>query len=915
MQNWHTLDADHVVQELKTNVVEGLSDAEAARRLTEYGPNELEERGGHSAWQILRAQLTSIMVLVLIVAAGISVALGDLEDALVILAIVVLNTILGFTQEYRAERAMEALKQLAVPSVRVRRGGKVLEISARDLVPGDIVLLEAGNRVPGDGRLVESASMRVQEAALTGESEAVEKHIEKLDKADVPLGDRRNMAYMGTNVTYGRGVVVVTGTGMKTELGKVADLIQGVEDEPTPLQKRLDQLGKTLTFVALIIVAVVFVLGLVRGEDLEELLLTAVSLAVAAIPEALPAVVTIALALGAQRMLKRQALIRKLPAVETLGSVTVICSDKTGTLTLNRMTVTTLDVSGRRLDIDPNETTTALHDLADQPALTLLLAGGALANDSVEDTEGEPDGKPRVVGDPTEAALVLASARHDLHKPALERVFPRVAEIPFDSDRKRMTTVHKRLFAEQRPSMSENNELIAVDELISSIADTPFVAFTKGGVDSMLEVVTGVWDHNHVEQLTPEWRERVLKANNDLASEGMRVLGVGLHALKEAPQNGATADLEKDIILVGLVGMIDPARPEVREAVKTCKAAGIRPVMITGDHPLTAVAIARELGITQDRRAYTGQDLDRLSVEELEKNIDQVSVYARVSPEHKIKLVNAFQKRGNIVAMTGDGVNDAPALKQADIGVAMGITGTDVAKESAEMVLQDDNFATIVAAVAEGRVIYSNIRKFIRYILTGNFSEIFVMLIAPFLGMPLPLLPLQILWINLVTDGLPALALGIEPAERDVMRQPPHPPTESILGRGMSWRVLYAGILLGLLSLGVGYFAWRSGNPDWQTMVFTTLTFGQMAGVLAIRSERESLFSIGLLSNKLLLGAVVMTALLQVAVIYIPFLQHLFETVPLTLNDLLICVGLSLIMFVGIEIEQWMTRMRNPLPA
>ena len=911
MGNWHHLDVGAVLAQLNSDADRGLSETEATRRLAEHGPNELIERGLKSPWLILWEQLTATMVVILIIAAIVSALLGDFKDAVAILAIVVLNTALGFTQEYRAERAMVALKKLAVPTVKVRRDGRVQEISARELVPGDIVLLEAGNLVPADGRLLESANLRIQEAALTGESEPVEKDPRALMGPDLPLGDRRNMAYMGTVVTYGRGLAVVTETGMDTELGGIATLIQTVRQEPTPLQRRLDQLGRKLAAVALAVVGVVFGLGLLRGEDARLMFLTAVSMAVAAVPEGLPAVVTIALALGAQRMLKRRALIRKLPAVETLGSVTVICSDKTGTLTENRMTVTVLDVAGHRVDLtehlrgarpvlDPGDERPPV--LTGQPALALLLAGGALCNDAVlepngDDSEVNTEVRPyHTVGDPTEGALVVAAARLGLWKAELEKVLPRVAEVPFDSERKRMTTVHRvtTIAGSNLPTLG--------------IGSPPYVAFSKGAVDRLLDVSSQVWVGGMAEPLSATWRQRIAAAHDRLAQNGMRVLGVAFRTLEFPSLNGHGDALERDLIFVGLVGMIDPARPEVKDAVLTCRTAGIRPVMITGDHSLTAQHIARELRIADDGRVLTGQDLDRLSTEELEGVVQEVPVYARVSPEHKLKIVQALQTRGHIVAMTGDGVNDAPALKKADIGVAMGITGTDVSKEAADMVLLDDNFATIVAAVEEGRIIYDNIRKFIKYLMATNSGEIGLMLLAPFLGMPLPLLPLQILWINLVTDGPPALALSVEPAERDTMRHPPYHPNENIFGRGMGRHIIWVGLLMSLLSLGVGYWYWHIGQANWQTMVFATITFSQMAHVLAIRSGRDSLFRIGLLSNTPLLGAVVLTFVLQLAVVYVPFLQGFFNTVALSAGDLALSLAVSSLVFWAVELEKWLMR-------
>ena len=907
---WHTLALPEVLTNLQTDATSGLDASAVAQRLAEHGPNALIERGGKSPWRILWEQLTATMVIILIVAALLSAFLGDYKDAIVILVIVVLNAILGFSQEYRAERAMAALKKLAVPTVKVRRSGRVQEISARDLVPGDLVLLEAGNLVPADGRMLESANLRIQEAALTGESEAVDKDPNVLTTADLPLGDRRNMAYMGTIVTYGRGQMVTTATGMQTELGAIATLMQSTQRTPTPLQRRLDQLGRILAGAALAIVALIFGLGLLRGEALQEMFLTAVSMAVAAVPEGLPAVVTIALALGAQRMLKRRVLIRKLAAVETLGSVTVICSDKTGTLTENRMTVTVLDVAGQQIDLPgapQSKDSSAL--LTEHPALTLLLVGGVLCNDALFEADSATDdksqGEMRLVGDPTEGALLLAAAQVGLTQADLQVGFPRIAEVPFDATRKRMTTVH----ATQK--LPENLQLLANLSWngTGSMAQMPFVAFTKGSVDGLLTGSTTVWNAGTLEPLDDAWRARINASNDRLALNGMRVLGVAYQPLQAAAVNGQTDHLEQAMTFIGLTGMIDPARPEVREAVATCKRAGIRPVMITGDHPLTAQAIARELAIADDSRVLTGQEVEAMSLPELEAVVDEVAVYARVSPEHKLKIVQALQARGHIVAMTGDGVNDAPAIKKADIGIAMGITGSDVSKEAADMVLQDDNFATIVAAVEEGRVIYDNIRKFIKFLMTTNSGELWVMLLGPLIGMPLPLLPLQILWVNLVTDGLPALALGVEPAEKQIMARPPYPPNASIFSRGLGWQILWVGLLMGLITLGTGYWYWRQGLAQWQTMIFLTLTLAQMANVLAVRSERDFLWQVGLRSNKPLLFAVVLTFGLQLAVIYVPFLQGFFSTVPLSASDLAIGLALSSVVFWAVELEKWLRRM------
>lgn len=905
MQQWHALESAVVIDQQSTHAANGLSGVEAERRLIQYGPNELLERGAKSIWRIVWEQLSATMVLILIIAAAISAILGDLTDTTVILAIVLLNAILGFTQEYRAEQTMAALKKLAVPTVKVRRDGQVAELAARDLVPGDIVLLEAGNLVPADGRIIESVHVRIQEAALTGESEPVDKVAHALAATELSLGDRRNMAYMGTVMAYGRGQMVVTATGMRTELGSIAAMLQTLTREPTPLQRRLDQLGRTLALIALVIVSVIFVAGLLRGEALQRMFLTAVSMAVAAVPEGLPAVVTIALALGAQRMLARRALIRKLAAVETLGSVTVICSDKTGTLTENRMTVTLVDLVGQRIAM------TDLHSRAnDRRTLALILAGGALCNDAMV-VSGVQSGnnQPALIGDPTEGALVVAAARLGLSKATLEQALPRVAELPFDSTRKRMTTVHR----VEHAVMSEQPGAYAslLEEQTWLVGEAPYIAFTKGAVDSLLEVTGALWRDDHSEVLTGQTREQIVQTNNQLAMSGMRVLGVAFRPIDAPVDTNTPTELERDLIFIGMLAMIDPARAEVKEAVAICQSAGIRPVMITGDHPLTALAIARELGMSQDQQVLTGSDLDRLSDQELKLLVERVPVYARVSPEHKLRIVQALQANGQIVAMTGDGVNDAPALKKADIGVAMGITGTDVTKEAADMVLQDDNFATIVAAVAEGRVIFDNIRKFIRFLMGTNAGELWVMLMAPFLGMPLPLLPLQILWVNLVTDGLPALALSAEPAEQHAMRRPPHPPNEHIFARGLGRSILLGGIVMALIVLGVGYSYWWLGLAQWQTMIFFTITLTQMANVLAIRSERESLFRIGLLSNKPLLGAVLLTVALQLLLIYTPPLQGLFNTMALSLTDLLIGIAASSLLFWFVELEKWVGRRRD----
>jgi P-type Ca2+ transporter type 2C len=915
MATWHTVDREQVYEQLGTSP-QGLTPEEAAQRLEQHGRNELEERGLRSPLAVLMGQFTEIMVVVLLVAAAVSFLIGETIDTIMIMIIVVLNAILGFTQEYRAERAMAALKKLSVPTVRVRRGGQILEVEATTLVPGDIVLVEAGGRVPADARVIESVNLRVEEAALTGESVPVDKMVARIEGENIPLGDRRNMLFMGTSVAYGRGMGVVVETGMHTQLGNIADLLQQVSEERTPLQRRMAELGKWLAVGSLGLVIVVFGIGLWQGGAVEEMFLTAVSLAVAAVPEGLPAVVTIALALGAQRMVRRNALIRKLPAVETLGSVTTICSDKTGTLTENRMTVTILDVAGTTLNLTQRlERTGPVISKDEEPMdapnadLALLLAGGALANDATLQPRDDGAEGYHAVGDPTEGAMVVAAARMGLWKGEMERLMPRVAEVPFTSERKRMTTVHR---VPKEAECPDDGALRCLPEILP---DSDYVAFSKGAVDSLLQVCDRVWNQGAIEPLDTVWRERIESANDGLAEEGMRVLGVAMRPLDAVPEEADEGALEANEVFVGMTGMIDPPRVEVREAVAECRTAGIRPVMITGDHPLTALHIARELGIAREtngdrdsgRIVITGRQLAEMSVEELEQVVSDVSVYARVSPEHKVKIVEALKARGHIVAMTGDGVNDAPALKRADIGVAMGITGTDVSKEAADMVLLDDNFATIVHAVEEGRTIYENIRKFVRYTMSSNIGEIIAMLVAPLLGLPIPLRALQILWINLVTDGLPGLALGVEPAAPDTMKRPPHPPGESVLARGLGSYMIWVGPLMGIVALLPEFLGAGTGMGAgvWRTMVFTTLCLAQMGNALAIRSDRLLLVQLGVFTNPALVGAVALTFLLQMAVVYVPFLQGIFDTQALTLGQLAISLALSSIVFVVVEASKW----------
>jgi P-type Ca2+ transporter type 2C len=860
---WHCLPVAEVAGQLATDPAAGLPQAEAASRLARDGPNAIEEGEKRSAWRMLADQFTDFMIIVLLAAAVISGFIGEVVDTVAILVIVLMNGTIGFVQEYRAEKAMAALKKLAAATARVLRDGEIRERPAAELVPGDVVVLDAGNVVPADLRLVESIVLRTEEAALTGESVPVEKRTAPVDGADLALGDRRNMAYKGTTVAYGRGRGIVVGTGMQTELGKIAALLSLESEVKTPLQKRLAEFGRKLAIAALAICGVVFVFGVLRGEPVALMFLTAVSLAVAAIPEALPAVVTISLALGAYKMVKQNALIRRLPAVEALGSVTYICSDKTGTLTQNRMSVEEYWIEGRRLKHP------AASDLQGDAARRMLTAL-ALNNDASAFADGTG------TGDPTEIALLVAARNAGHEKSALEAATPRVAELPFDSDRKLMTTLHR--------------------------TGAGVVAYTKGAPERIVERCTHGSSNGIVGPLVVA---EVLATAERMAAEGLRVIGVAFRHLDAVPAELASESLETDLVFLGLVGMIDPPRPEVAEAVRLCKTAGITPVMVTGDHPATARAIAARLGIlADDGKVLTGQGMSRLPDGEFERQVKDVRVYARVDPAQKIKIVAGLQAKGEFVAMTGDGVNDAPAIKRAEIGVAMGKIGTDVSREASAMVLLDDNFATIVSAVREGRRIYDNIRKFIRYVMAGNIGEIVAILVAPFLGLPIPLLPIQILWVNLVTDGLPGLALAMEPEERAIMRRHPRPPDESVFARGMGWQVLWTGILIGGITIAVQWWAMAIGSPNWQTMAFTSLTMCQMFIVLAIRSDRDGLHTVGLLSNRHLAGAVLLTFLLQLAVIYIPALNPIFKTAPLSTQELAIALLLPALVLVMVELEK-----------
>lgn len=897
---WYTQSTAQVTKTLNVDTTQGLPESEVTQRIKQYGLNQLTEKGTKSIFKMLYEQLVEPLVIILLIAAGISAVLGKIEELIAIMAIVILNAVLGIVQERRAEEAIEALKKMSQPNVRVRRGGKDTTVEATQLVPGDILLLEAGNIIPADARVTDAVNLRVQEASLTGESYPVDKSSRTLDDSNLPLGDRVNMLYSGTSVAYGRGSAIITSTGMNTELGRIADMIQNVDGGKSPLQKRMNELGKILFGAAFVVMALAFLVGFASGQEISEILLASVAIAVAVVPEGLPAVVTISLALGAQRMLKRRSLIRKLPAVETLGSVTVIASDKTGTLTENRMTVTVIDVAGKTLD-----TAVAMQngdereDLPQDSALALLLLGSALANDSYLQVSNE--GKLDVIGDPTEGAMMLAADHYGLDKESVQNQYPRVAEVPFSSERKRMTTIHD----------IQDGELTVLDNYIGE-----YVAFTKGAPDGLLTLSTHVFSDGKIVPLNDKFMSRIEASNNKLASQGLRVLGVAFKPLHHHNDITDAETFEQEMVFVGLVGMIDPPRAEVKDAVNTSKIAGIRPIMITGDHPMTALAIAQQIGIAvENTEVITGRQLADMSDDELRQRVGEVPVYARVSPEHKLRIVQALRDNGHVVAMTGDGVNDAPALKQADIGVAMGITGTDVSKEASDMVITDDNFATIVYATEEGRAIYDNVRRFIKYLLASNTGELFVLLATQLVaGMTLPLTTLQILWMNLITDGIPALALGVENGEKNAMTRAPYDPNESILGQGLGRHILLIGGTLGIVALGLGVWAFNAGleaangNPAWNTMVFMMLTIAQMGHAIGLRSHTESIFRMNFFSNKMLLGAVVSTLILQLMAIYLPFFNNLFGTNPLTPSQLLICFVLSTVVFWMVELEKLLIR-------
>jgi len=917
VQESHAKPVEHLTSEFQTNLERGLTTAQAGQRLQEHGPNELKEKPRPGFLSMVIDQFNNFLVILLLVAAFISLLLGEYVDASAIFIIVALNAVVGVIQESKAEAALAALKKMAASTAQVMRDGRQVTLPARELVPGDIVLVEAGNNIPADLRLVESVNLKVAEASLTGESVAVEKVAHVVLDKDIPLGDRRNSAFMSTLATYGRGRGLVIATGMHTQIGLIAEMIQAYEEEDTPLQMRLDQLAKALGIICLVICGLIFVYGIfidtnykailtgpldyltAEKKTLVELFMTAVSLAIAAVPEGLPAVVTICLALGMRSMIQRHALIRKLASVETLGCTTVICSDKTGTLTQHEMTVVQGWVSAKRFAVSgegfsPKGGFTVGNQAlnpADSPDAALLFHGSAACNDAILEQSGEEHGETswRIVGDPTEGALVVVAAKAGVTRKDLNGTLPRVAEIPFDSDRKRMTTVHqtKGSFRFELP---------------------PTVAFCKGAPDVMLELCTSVTENGKPVPLTSEKKAEILAANQAMARQALRVLGLAYRGLDSVPAQPTPEAVEKGLTFVGLLGMIDPARPEVKEAVAIARKAGLKTVMVTGDYKDTAEAIAREIGIlVPGGKVVTGAELDKMSDEELARQADQICVCCRVSPTHKTKIVDAFKARGHVVAMTGDGVNDAPALKRANIGISMGITGTDVSKETADMVLTDDNYASIVAAIEEGRIIYSNIRKFVYYLISCNIGEILIIFFAMLFGWPLPLRPVQLLMLNLVTDGAPALALGMEKGDKDIMSLPPRPTKEPIINWEMQIGTAVQAVVMTAAVLWAYWIAQKTYPDDLahaQTIAFTTLCVSELLRAFTARSEHYSMLATGLFSNKWMLWANGSSFLLVLIAVYVPFLNPFFGTVPLSASDWLLMLPFMFLASIAAEITK-----------
>jgi P-type Ca2+ transporter type 2C len=894
----HGKPIDGLISDLQTHLEQGLSQGQAQERLRTLGRNELSERPRPGFLALLWDQFNNYLVIILIIAAIISALLGEYIDSLAIMFIVVLNAVVGVIQESKAEQALAALKKMSAPSAQVIRDGHQLTVAGSELVPGDIVLLEAGNYVPADLRLVESVNLKIEEASLTGESVPVEKNAGVVLDKEIPLGDRKNSAFMGTLISYGRGRGLVTATGMNTQIGLIAEMLQSFEDEDTPLQQKLAHLGKVLGTACIAICAIVFIYGLFRDthvvsaidggflnyletekKDIINLFMTAVSLAIAAVPEGLPAIVTICLALGMQRMIKHHALIRKLPAVETLGCATVVCSDKTGTLTQNAMTVVQGWAGGKRLRVTgEGYNPTGQFFLAGQPFdprmdpdTTLLLQGALLCNDARLEEALDENGKTswQIIGDPTEAAMAVAATKSGYQRSDLHKILPRIQEIPFDSERKRMTTIHRRDGGDTGSS--------------------PYIAFVKGAPDVILELCGQRLEAGRPAALTDDTRREVLERNHEMASDALRVLAVAYRPLNEVPETITPETVEKDLVFVGLLGMIDPPRAEVVDALKIARGAGLKSVMVTGDYKDTAEAIARDIGLrTPGGLVLTGAELDTLSDEQLAAKAGEIDVCCRVSPQHKTRIVEAFKARGHVVAMTGDGVNDAPALKRANIGVAMGITGTDVAKQTADMVLTDDNYASIVAAIEQGRIIYSNIRKFVYFLLACNVGEILIVFGAMLVGMPIPLRPVQLLWLNLVSDGAPALALGMEKGDSDIMKHPPRSPKEHVINRDMAIGIGVIGIVDCIAILSVFFLALQRypGHLEAaQTIAFVTLCCSELIRAFTARSEYHSIFSIGVFSNRWMVWAVGVSFALVLAVVYVPVLRPFFDTVPLTVND------------------------------